>query len=245
MTQGKTPPAQITKPETFILESLNQDDETANRLDGKLLFEVLKLQGKSPRYYYFRTQRELIEFAKIFRDSGYRYLHLSCHGNEEAISLTFGEATYKDFAGIFEKKLHNRRLFVSGCNLGNIQFAKEVFATNGGMYSITAPTKKVFFDQSISFWSTFYYMMHAWDSTMMKKKRLNQVLTQLATLFELPLAHYYRDTAQAAAVVEQTFSAKRENLNSSATKAAGLAGEKLEAQPALQADGPASGGSAA
>ena len=236
MATRKTPPASITKPETFILESLNQEDETANRLDGKLLFEVLKLQGKSPHYYYFRTQRELTEFAQIFRDSGYRYLHLSCHGNEEAVSLTFGEVTYKDFARMFEKKLHNRRLFISGCNLGNIQFAKEVFATNGGMYSITAPTKKVFFDQSISFWSTFYYMMHTWDSTMMKKRRLNQVLTQLATLFELPLAHYYRDTSQAAAVVEQTFSAKEENLNASAAKAAGLAGEVLEAQPAVQAD---------
>ena len=239
MTQSKTPPASFTKPETFILESLNQDDERANRLDGKLLFDVLKLQGKSPRYYYFRTQRELIEFAQIFRDSGYRYLHLSCHGNEEAVSLTFGEATYKVFAGIFEKKLHNRRLFVSGCNLGNIQFAKEVFATNGGMYSITAPTKRVFFDQSISFWSTFYYMMHAWDSTVMKKRRLNQVLTQLTTLFGLPLAHYYRDTGQAAAVVEQMFSAKRENLNASATKAAGLAGEILEPHQSIPVGGPA------
>lgn len=225
MTKRKEPPVQNTLPETFILESLAHEDELASRLDGKLLYEVLKLQGKNPKYYYFRTQRELIEFAKIFRESGYRYLHLSCHGSEEIISYTFGESTYLVFADIFEKKLHNRRLFVSGCNLGNMEFAKAVFAKNGGMYSVTAPTKKVFFDQSISFWSAFYYMMHAWDSSAMKKKRLNQVLMQLSTIFEMPLAHYFRNTAQGAAVVEQRFEAKVANLNIAQTKAAGLPGE--------------------
>ncbi len=228
MPQKKsTPPANVTKPETFILESLAHEDELATRLDGKVLYDVLKLQGKNPLYYYFRTQRELVEFSKIFRDSGYRYLHLSCHGNAETVSYTFGESVYTEFARLFERKLHNRRLFVSGCNLGNMNFAKAIFATNGGMYSVTAPTKKVFFDQSISFWSAFYYMMHAWDSSAMKKKRLNQVFNQLSTIFEMPLAHYYRDTGQGAAVVEQIYSAKRENLNTAKAKASTLPGEEI------------------
>ena len=221
----KTPPAQITQPETFILESLEHEDEKAGRLDGRVLYEILKLHGKNPLYYYFRTQRELVEFAKIFRDSGYRYLHLSCHGNEEIIQYTFGHSNYKEFSQIFDKKLHNRRLFISGCNLGNMELAKQIFSTNGGMYSVTAPTKKVFFDQSVSFWSAFYYMMHAWDSSAMKKKRLNQVLTQLSTLFEMPLAHYYRDTAKGAAVVEQIFNADQENLSVAKAKTSTLAGE--------------------
>lgn len=220
-------PSNITKPETFILESLDHEDEKATRLDGKILYDVLKLHGKKPLYYYFRTQRELVEFAKIFRESGYRYLHLSCHGGDDLVQYTFGSSNYKDFAKIFDKKLHNRRLFVSGCNLGNMAFAQEIFSKNGGMYSITAPTKKVYFDQSVSFWSAFYYMMHAWDSSMMKKKRLNQVLTQLSTIFEMPLAHYFRDQGQGAAVVEEMFSAKRENLNISKAKASGLPGEEI------------------
>lgn len=225
MTEKKPPPTQITQPETFILESLDHDDETANRLDGKLLYEVLRLQGKKPIYYYFRTQRELIEFAKLFRASGYRYLHLSCHGSEKIVQYTFGHSTYAEFADIFKKRLHNRRLFVSGCNLGNMRFAKALFAENGGMYSVTAPTKRVFFDQSIAFWSAFYYMMHAWDSSKMKIQRLNQVLNQLATIFEMPLAHYYKDTGKGAAVVEQKFEAVVDSLGTSQTKAAGLPGE--------------------
>lgn len=228
MTNKKIVRSNFTKPETFILESLGRDDEKQARLDGKILYEVLKLHGKNPMYYYFRTQRELTEFAKIFRESGYRYLHLSCHGGEDIVQYTFGNSSYKDFASIFDKKLHNRRLFVSGCNLGNMNFANEIFATNGGMYSITAPTKKVYFHQSVSFWSAFYYMMHAWDDSMMKKKRLSQVLTQLTTIFEMPLAHYFRDTSQCAAVVEQLFSAKRENLDTLKTKAAALPGEAVE-----------------
>ena len=228
MAEAKVLPANFTKPETFILESLEHEDEKESRLDGKILYEVLKLHGKKPLYYYFRTQRELIEFAKIFRESGYRYLHLSCHGNEDLVQYTFGHSDYKGFANIFDKKLHNRRLFVSGCNLGNMNFASEIFSTNGGMYSITAPTKKVYFHQSVSFWSAFYYMMHAWDSSMMKKQRLSQVLTQLATIFEMPLAHYFRDTSQGAAVVEQLFSAKRENLGALKAKSAVLPGELLE-----------------
>lgn len=220
-------PSNITKPETFILESLEHEDEKQARLDGKILYDVLKLHGKKPLYYYFRTQRELIEFAKIFRESGYRYLHLSCHGGDDIVQYTFGHSSYKEFASIFDKKLNNRRLFVSGCNLGNVAFANEIFAVNGGMYSVTAPTKKIYFHQSVSFWSAFYYMMYAWDSSMMKKKRLNQVLTQLATIFEMPLAHYFKDTGQAAKVVEQLFSARRDNLNTSKSKAVGLPGEEV------------------
>jgi len=106
-----------------------------------------------------------------------------------------------------------------------MDFAREVFAVNGGMYSITAPTKKIYFHQSVSFWSAFYYMMYAWDDSKMKKKRLSQVLTQLTTIFEMPLAHYFRNTAQGAAVAEQLFSAKRENLDTVKTKAAALPGE--------------------
>lgn len=227
MTSENIPPSNITKPETFILESLEHEDEKQDRLDGKILYDVLKLHGKKPLYYYFRTQRELIEFAKIFRESGYRYLHLSCHGGDDIVQYTFGSSSYNDFAGIFDKKLHNRRLFVSGCNLGNMAFANEIFAVNGGMYSVTAPTKKIYFHQSVSFWSAFYYMMHAWDSSMMKKKRLNQVLTQLATMFEMPLAHYFRDTSHGAAVVEQLFSAKRKNLDATKPKAVGLPGEEI------------------
>lgn len=194
-----------TQPETFILESLSEDDEKEQRLDGKVLYDVLRLQGKKPIYYYFRTQTELIRFADIFQKSGYRYLHLSCHGNQTHLQFTFGQTDYATFADIFKEKFNNRRLFISGCSLGNFDFAKAVFAKNPGMYSVTAPTRKVFFSQTTAFWPAFYYMMHAWDTTAMKKQRLQDVLARLAQIFEMPMAHYFRNTGKQGAVDEQLF----------------------------------------
>jgi hypothetical protein len=182
-----------TKAQTFILESLDIDDEKEERLDGKILYDVLRLQGKIPIYYYFRTQSELVNFAKIFRDSGYRYLHLSCHGNNKQLYFTFGPCDYQIFADIFKNKLNNRRLFIAGCSLGNIRFAQKVFDKNPKMYSITAPIKNVFFSQTASFWPAFYFMMHAYDSTKMKTSRLSFVFTKLTEIFEMPLVHYHKN----------------------------------------------------
>lgn len=201
------PPVHITKPETFILESLSVEDEKVGRLDGKVLYDILRLQGKEPIYYYFRTQTELVKFSDVFRDSGYRYLHLSCHGNNNHLNFTFSQCDYNIFSKIFDKKLNNRRLFISGCSLGNKVFAEKVFSKNGGMYSVTAPTRVVYFDQTTSFWPAFYYMMHAWDSSNMKKQRLQYVLDHLTTVFEMPLAHYFKNTRLGGAVDEQIFSA--------------------------------------
>lgn len=196
-----------TKAETFILESLSEVDEKEERLDGKVLYDVLRLQGKNPIYFYFRTQTELIRFAEKFQQSGYRYLHLSCHGNETHLQFTFGQTDYAMFAEIFQEKLNNRRLFISGCSLGNFEFAKAVFAKSTGMYSVTAPIQKVFFSQTTAFWPAFYYMMHAWDSTSMKKKRLQVVLARLAQIFEMPMAHYFINTGKQGSVDEQLFAA--------------------------------------
>lgn len=229
MAIKKTPPANITVPETFILESLSQNDELKDRLDGRVLFDVLRMQGKKPIYFYFRTQAELIQFSDIFRKSGYRYLHLSCHGDDKHLQFTFNQCDYDTFAQIFEKKLNNRRLFISGCNLGNLKFAEAVFKKSGGMYSVTAPTKKVFFDQATAFWPAFYYMMHAWDSSMMKKKRLQHVLTRLASIFEMPLAHYFRNTLKGAAVEEQLFKGNVAEISTAIPKEIiGLAGDVVE-----------------
>ncbi len=202
---SSVPSTSQTQAETFILESLNVDDEINQRMDGKVLFEVLKLQGKNPIYYYFRTRVELTKFAEIFRASGYRYLHLSCHGDEEVLQFTFGQTTYAEFAEIFGKKLNNRRLFISGCSLGNEDFAKSVFERSGGAYSVTAPIRKVFFSQTSSFWPAFYYMMHAWDAEAMKRQRLSHVLERLTEVFEMPMAHFFKNTAKKGAVDCQIF----------------------------------------
>lgn len=201
----KPPPVQITSSDIFIIESLGLDDETKEQYDGRILYQTLKLHGKNPIYYYVRTALELSEVAKIFRETGYRYLHLSCHGSPGIVKLTFENVTFAKFAQYFTGLLNNRRVFASGCSLGNQALASSLFAVNGGMYSLTGPQKKVFFDQSSAFWSAFYYLMHAEDSQSMKKQILEATLKQICPLFGVPVAHYFKNTAKGAAVDEQTF----------------------------------------
>src|SRR5437879_4301552 len=106
-----------TKPDVFILESLKWEDEK-RRKDGALLARALRLYGKKPIYYYFRTENELERLAADFRLSRYRYLHISCHGTAASVETTLDSITYARFAQIFAKRLNNRRLFMSACEVG-------------------------------------------------------------------------------------------------------------------------------
>ena len=67
-----------TKPDVFILESLRLEEEHDRKKEGLLLSRSLRIYRKRPIYYYFRTERELEELAKLFQKSCYRYLHISC-----------------------------------------------------------------------------------------------------------------------------------------------------------------------
>lgn len=51
-----------------------------------------------------------------------------------------------------------------------------------------------FFDQAATFWSAFYYLMHAYDSQSMKKAQLTESLDKLGGILEMPMAHFYKHT---------------------------------------------------
>jgi hypothetical protein len=181
------PPIQETLPEVFILESLSMKDEKAgNRYEGRVLYDVLKMCGKSPQYYYFRTEQELIELAKEFRKSGYRFLHLSCHGNGTTIFTTLGEISYYRFAEIFSGFLQNRRLFVSACEVGNELFKSIVSVKNKGMYSVACPTVKIRFDHAVALWSALYVHTFSKDENYVKVSDILFALESLYVLFEVP-----------------------------------------------------------
>lgn len=180
------PPIQETFPEVFILESLTVIDERKKRFEGRVLADVLRMCGKSPEYFYFRTERELEELILEFRRSGYRYLHLSCHGNDSEIATTYGTVTYQRFAEITAGHLQNRRLFVSACEVGNELFSELVAARNRGMYSIASPMVTIPFDKAVALWSALYVHMFSVNDTHQKAKHINDALTPLCNLFNIP-----------------------------------------------------------
>jgi hypothetical protein len=70
-----------TIPEVFIVESLRFHDEEKDYYEGQIISDILRLNKKQSKYYYIRTKKELRAVLDKFRDSNYRYLHLSCHAN--------------------------------------------------------------------------------------------------------------------------------------------------------------------
>lgn len=177
------PPISHTEAEVFILESLSLEDEENERFEGRILRDILKLSGKKPKYYYFRTEKELVELAKLFRKSGYRFLHISSHGSHDSLGTTLEAISYNRFGEIFDGLLRNRRLFLSACEMGNELFSTIVAGRNRGMYSIIAPTQRIRFDRAAAIWAAFYVLMFDWDDKKMKAEQITNYLQYLGGLF--------------------------------------------------------------
>ncbi len=90
----------LDTPDIYIIESVDLENEAKGEREGEVLTEILKLSGKSPRYVYIRTKQELIHFLEDFQETGYRYLHLSCHGNSQAIGTTFDTISFQELGNL-------------------------------------------------------------------------------------------------------------------------------------------------
>lgn len=81
-------PKMNTTPNVYIIESLYPNDEGNGRLEGVFLAQILRLHGKETKYSYVRTRKEFKAAVRDFKASGYRYLHISAHGDEDGIDTT-------------------------------------------------------------------------------------------------------------------------------------------------------------
>jgi hypothetical protein len=178
-----------TKPEVFIIESLSFENEKDNLFEGRILSNILELNGKRCQYYYIRTDRELEEVVDIFYESKYRYLHLSCHGSPKAMATTLDLIPFSRLGEIFEPCLHDRRLFVSACVMVNNDLAKAIMPVSN-CYSIIGPSVKVAFSDSAILWASFYHLMFRHDSSVMKRETLMTYCRRLADLYSVPLNYF-------------------------------------------------------
>ena len=178
-----------TKPELFIVESLTFDDEKDGRFEGQILTEILRLCGKNPLYYYIRTKRELRIVLEFFERSGYRYLHLSCHGNSESIATTLDLIRFDELGSLLNPYLDGCRLFISACEAVNDQLARELIPQSGCL-SIIGPHEEVTFDEAATMWASFYQLMFRQNSKGMSRENIEPILKGLVGLFEVPVAYY-------------------------------------------------------
>jgi hypothetical protein len=141
----------------FIIESLDRDDETLRR-EGVILSQIIELSGALPvKYIYIRTTIELRMALYEFRELKYRYLHFSCHGSRNSISLTLEQLSFRDLVPILAPYLKARRLFFSACSVVNSRLAKSLIVRSG-CYSIIGPCRDIEFGDALLMWASFYHL---------------------------------------------------------------------------------------
>ena len=150
-----------TIPDVFIIESLSRDYN--GDVQGRALESILKGLGRYPRYCDVSSKLELFRALEAFKNSGYRYLHISCHGNivDDAIIMRNHENVHwKEFADKIAKlKFAKTRLFLSACSCGSTSsLATRLFSAKGhkSIASVLAPDDDIFLDSALLFWTTFY-----------------------------------------------------------------------------------------
>ncbi len=176
----------MSQPEVFIIESLRFNDERQELFEGKLISDILSFRGKRCQYCYIRTHRELIELLSQFKTSSYRYLHLSCHGNDNSIATTLDSIPFVDLGKLIKPYLNKRRLFVSACSATNRKLAEEVMS-GSGCYSILGPDEDIEFGDAVVLWSSFYHTMFKFDSEAMKYSVLKAKAQEVSDMFRVRL----------------------------------------------------------
>ena len=178
-----------TEPKLFIVESLHFEDEDDNDFEGHALSSILHLSRIENKYFYIRTEQELIELIDKFHELRYRFLHISCHGNKKSIGTTLDSIPFKRLGNILAEMLPGKRLFLSACSAVNDDLADILF-NKTGCSSIIGPDDTVNFDDAAIFWSSFYQLMFKQNPRAMKQSRLEKTLKELVALHKIPMKYY-------------------------------------------------------
>lgn len=184
-----------TAAQVFIIESLNLNDEREERFEGRILKQILRLSGKEASYYYIRTRRELEQIISEFAKSGFRYLHISCHGNASGMATTFDWMNLAELGSILGPHLAGRRLFLSACEMTTKDLARETLSGTG-CYSVIGPADEVSFSDAALLWSSFYHLMFRTNESRMQRKWILAHLRSTATLFGVRMNYFSRQNGQ-------------------------------------------------
>lgn len=181
-----------SKPEVFIIESLDLEDEERDLLEGRRIQQMLALSEKHCRYFYIRSKPELERIMKEFRKSQYRYLHLSCHGDRNSLCTTFDNLSFDAIGKIINPYISQRRVFVSACRATSWSLASTLMTTTS-CYSVMGPSCDIAFRDAALFWATFYHLMFKENNGAMKRDVIPRIGRSAAKLFKLRLKLFTRE----------------------------------------------------
>lgn len=192
-----------TKPSVFIIESLRFKDERSGHLEGQILQQILHLSGKEAEYVYIRTAKELEEVLDQFYDSNFRYLHISCHGNDREIALTLDTLKFAEFGEIVRPALKNRRLFVSACSVVNKTFAAAVIPSSQ-CQSIVGPGKDILFGDAAMMWAAFYHLVFKANADAMNLQAIRSALEKTRRAFGIPFKYFAKSESSSVGYKEHS-----------------------------------------
>jgi hypothetical protein len=189
-----------TKPEVYVIESLDPDDEGNGRFEGAIIAKILSMHGKNCRYEYVRTRKAFEAAAKRFGRSRFRYLHVSSHGDPEGMCTTNqDEIDFYELGQILRPHLDDRRLFVSACELVHQDLASAVIPSSG-CYSVIGPNEKIRFTDAAVLWSSLYHLMFTHNSDAMRRAELLRFLRSTSSLFRVSMSYFSRSTSSASGI---------------------------------------------
>lgn len=186
-----------SKPEVFIIESLDFGDEEDTCREGEIISSILGQSGKNCKYFYIRTKAEFEEVIEQFAKSKYRYLHLSMHGNKDGKHLhtTLDKIPFSELSRIVKPHLKNRRVFLSTCVTTNHRMAQALMPSSG-CRSILGPVGDLEFRHAAILWASLYHVMFTADQKMMKQSVLREKAQEVADMFRVHLNYIRKDTSE-------------------------------------------------
>lgn len=168
----------------FIIESFSHSDNVDH--EGWDIANALRKTGKHPIFVSVGTQKELKQALEMFRASHYRFIHFSCHGSLNSLTLAkSGELSYESFARISEGYFNLKRVFFSSCYLGNKKFSEEIAEHNLGIQSIIAPIGEISSIISIHFWCAFY------SSILLPKIQSSRIISETNSMTFSTILHNF------------------------------------------------------
>lgn len=181
-----------TEPKVFIVESLEFEDEDNGYFEGQIISEILRLSFVETKYYYVRTKKEFRKVLSFYKESNYRYLHISCHGGQNSIWTTFDEIKFEELGEMLKDLMVKKRLFLSACSVVNEKIAKAVIPKSN-CNSIIGPKNDIAFRDSAIMWASFYHLMFnddTDDTVVMSRAKLLKNLQKVVNTFEQQLEYF-------------------------------------------------------
>lgn len=140
-----------------------------------------------------------------FSDTTYRYLHLACHGNQNAIALTYDELNLRSLADVLAPFMDKRRLFISACQAAQLPLAKPLL-TSSACYSVVGPANDITFHDAAIAWASFYVLMSKKDPKRMVRADIESNLERVCAFYGVSFNAFFRENG---AVATKRFGPKR------------------------------------